>query len=146
MSERAVVATASPLTVRLDSGDNTVPALALASYAPTVGDRVAVDRLGSQLVVLGTTGPGGAPASGQRYTAGGSVVGTPSGAGNMTITYGVTFTTALWPVVSSGSGALIVSGFATDGSEGGVTVYDAAGAIVNTGSRRVNWTVTGIIA
>lgn len=53
MAERAVVATASPLTVRLDSGDNAVPAIPLGLYVPADGDRVAVVQLDSQLLVLG---------------------------------------------------------------------------------------------
>jgi len=53
MSERAVVTTASPLTVTLDSGDEAVPALRLASYTPVNGDRVAVVQLPDQILVLG---------------------------------------------------------------------------------------------
>jgi hypothetical protein len=58
VSERGAVTTASPLMVVLDSGDEPIPAQCLASYTPTQDDRVVVDRLGSQVVVLGTTGPG----------------------------------------------------------------------------------------
>lgn len=80
------------------------------------------------------------------YTASGSTVATPSGGGNIALPYGVTFTTAPWPLVSSGSSAIICAGFATDASNGGVTLYDAAGVIVTAGLRRVNWSATGILA
>lgn len=53
MSERGVVKTVAPLVVILDSGDAELPALRLASYSPIAGDRVAVDQLGAQLVILG---------------------------------------------------------------------------------------------
>lgn len=57
MSEPGSVSTASPLTVLLDSSATPLPALSLGSYTPVVvGDRVSVDRQGSQLVVLGTLG------------------------------------------------------------------------------------------
>jgi hypothetical protein len=56
--ERGTIATASPLTVRLDSSDTAGPALRLESYTPVNGDRVVVDQIGSpghakQLVILG---------------------------------------------------------------------------------------------
>ena len=51
--EPASIASTSPLTVRLDSSDTAVPALRLASYTPVLADRVAVDRQGSRLLVLG---------------------------------------------------------------------------------------------
>jgi len=51
--ERATVDSASPLSVVLDSGDNSAPSCALASYTPVVGDRVVVVKLGSQLLILG---------------------------------------------------------------------------------------------
>lgn len=56
--EPATVTTVTPLTVTLDSSATAIPALTLGSYAPLAGDRVVVDRLGSQVVVFGTTGGG----------------------------------------------------------------------------------------
>ena len=53
MIEPGTVSQASPLLVLLDSSDTAVPALRLASYTPVGDDRVAVDRLGSSLLVLG---------------------------------------------------------------------------------------------
>jgi len=53
MSERAVVTSASPLEVLLDSSDTADPAQHLASYTPTLNDRVAVVVLGGQLLILG---------------------------------------------------------------------------------------------
>ncbi len=52
----AVVKTAAPLTVTLDSGDAELPAQRLATYAPVAADRVAVDT-GPPLVVLGKVVP-----------------------------------------------------------------------------------------
>ena len=53
MSERAKVTTATPLLVTLDSGDEELPASRLAFYTPVLNDRVAVERLGSGLLVIG---------------------------------------------------------------------------------------------
>ncbi len=52
----ATVDTAAPLTVRLDTGDAVLPAQRLATYAPVVADRVAVDT-GPPLIVLGKVVP-----------------------------------------------------------------------------------------
>lgn len=49
----ATVTTVTPLTVTLDSSETPVPALRLAAYTPVLNDRVAVTKLGSQLLVLG---------------------------------------------------------------------------------------------
>ena len=53
MAEPATVMDDAPLLVRLDASDTATPALRLGAYTPTVGDRVAVIRQGSQLLVLG---------------------------------------------------------------------------------------------
>lgn len=53
----ATVQTVAPLTVLVDSSDTDDPAVALASYTPVVDDRVAVVRLGGQLLVLGKVIP-----------------------------------------------------------------------------------------
>jgi len=53
MSEPGTITSASPLEVQLDSSDTAAPALRLASYAPTLNDRVAVIVQGGQLLVLG---------------------------------------------------------------------------------------------
>jgi len=52
-SEPGIVTSASPLEVLLDSSDTSDPALRLASYTPTLNDRVAVIEQGGQLLVLG---------------------------------------------------------------------------------------------
>ena len=78
MAEFAIVTTAAPLTVTLDSGDVAIPALALGSYAPVDGHRVAVDRLGSQCVVLGTTDAKSVPTGSVTMFAG-PVPGLPAG-------------------------------------------------------------------
>jgi hypothetical protein len=57
VSEYGVIDTASPLTVRLDSGDAVLPAKCLATYTPVADDRVAVVRLGAGLLVLGKVLP-----------------------------------------------------------------------------------------
>lgn len=49
----ATVETAAPLTVLVDSSETDDPAVALGSYTPVVNDRVAVEVLGGQLLVLG---------------------------------------------------------------------------------------------
>ena len=65
--EPGTISQLSPLLVRLDSSTTGVPALTLTSYgmpvvtpppaltftAPVVGDRVAVVRFGSRLLILG---------------------------------------------------------------------------------------------
>jgi hypothetical protein len=98
--------------------------------------------------LTGTTGSftGNVTAPNLTYTAFGSVVATPDVGGVIAIPYGVTFTTTLWPVVSSGQGAIICCGIGVSTSTGSVTLYDAAGVLVTTGLRRVNWTVTGFLA
>jgi len=53
MSEPGTITSASPLEVQLDSADTATPALRLASYTPTLNDRVAVIVQGGQLLVLG---------------------------------------------------------------------------------------------
>lgn len=53
MSEPGTVTQVSPLRVQLDSSATSAPALHLAWYTPVVADRVAVDRQGSQILVLG---------------------------------------------------------------------------------------------
>ena len=53
MSESARVAQVSPLLVTPDSSDASLPSLCLASYTPVLGDRVAVEKFGSQTLVLG---------------------------------------------------------------------------------------------
>lgn len=53
MSDPAVVTQVSPLTVTLDGSATAVPALRLASYTPILADKVAVDRIGSRVLVLG---------------------------------------------------------------------------------------------
>ena len=55
MAEPGTVTQASPLLVRLDTSATPMPSVRLASYAPVVGDRVSVDRQGSQLLTLGKT-------------------------------------------------------------------------------------------
>lgn len=55
--ERATVKTVSPLTIKLETSDQEIPALALDSYSPIAQDRVAVDKLNAQVVVVGSTGP-----------------------------------------------------------------------------------------
>jgi hypothetical protein len=52
----ATVSQASPLQVTLDGATTASNAVKLASYTPTLTDRVAVVRLGSQLLVLGKVG------------------------------------------------------------------------------------------
>lgn len=49
----ASVTSASPLLVRIDGSLTPVPARRMASYTPTAGDRVAIVRLGSEVLVLG---------------------------------------------------------------------------------------------
>ena len=52
--EPAVITQVLPrLMVQLDSSTTSVPALHVASYTPTNGDRVAVEALGARLLVLG---------------------------------------------------------------------------------------------
>jgi len=53
MSEPGTVTSASPLEVQLDSSDTATPAMHLASYAPTLNDRVAVIVQSGQILVLG---------------------------------------------------------------------------------------------
>lgn len=53
MTEPATVTQVSPLMVQLDSSRTPTPAMHLTSYTAAVADRVAVDRQGSQLIVLG---------------------------------------------------------------------------------------------
>ena len=53
MAEPATVTQVSPLRVQLDSSRTDAPALCLASYTPTVADRVSVERQGTQILVLG---------------------------------------------------------------------------------------------
>jgi hypothetical protein len=49
------VAVVSPLRIVVHGSTNPVPAKKLASYSsPAVNDLVAVERLGNQLLVLGT--------------------------------------------------------------------------------------------
>lgn len=83
---------------------------------------------------------------GEPYSINSSTVATPDVNGRIYFNYGVGFTSVPWPVVSSGSGALICSGTGNSSTQGFATLYDAAGALVTAGLRRVNWTVTGILA
>jgi hypothetical protein len=46
-----------PLLVLTDASDTPVPALSLGSYSPVMSDRVAVERHGRRLLVLGKPGP-----------------------------------------------------------------------------------------
>jgi hypothetical protein len=46
-----------PLLVLTDASDTPVPALSLGSYSPVMSDRVAVERHGRRLLVLGVVGP-----------------------------------------------------------------------------------------
>jgi hypothetical protein len=56
MTEYATVSQASPLRVLLDSSDTDDPAQCLGSYAPVVNARVAVERFGKGLLVMGRAG------------------------------------------------------------------------------------------
>ena len=53
MAEFGTIDTTSPLTVILDSGDESLPAKRLASYTPVASDRVAVVAFGSGLLIFG---------------------------------------------------------------------------------------------
>ena len=53
MLTQATVTQASPLLVRLDGSTSAVPSLRVSAYTPVLADRVAVDRIGSQILVLG---------------------------------------------------------------------------------------------
>lgn len=52
----ATVTAVSPLTVTIDGSATPVPALVLGSYVPVATNRVVVNRLGSQVVIVGWLG------------------------------------------------------------------------------------------
>jgi hypothetical protein len=89
------------------------------------------------------------PRPGSSYTASGSFVGNAGTTGNIDITYGVTFTAAVWAVGNGGSGAgpiVTTEAATTTGCE--FIVRNASGAVVAGGSGpyRINWSATGVLA